>query len=236
MSETVQLGLPLVQAAQAQKHVTVNEALLRLDALAQVTILSRTVTLPPLTATDGQVWSVPQGAVNAWEGRAGQLAIATGGGWVFATPRRGWQGFILDEHQSALFDGQSWRTGVVAMSENRAGSFFRITEFDHEIAAGQSSTPAVTIPAASMVFAVTARVVEPITGSLTTWQLGNPGAPDRFGAGLGTAAGSWARGLLSAPMSFYEPTPLLLSASGGSFAGGRVRFALHLHEVGIPAA
>jgi len=33
MDETARIGLPLVQAAQAQKHVTVNEAFARLDAL-----------------------------------------------------------------------------------------------------------------------------------------------------------------------------------------------------------
>ena len=35
MTDTANLLLPLLQAAQAQKHVTVNEALLRLDALVQ---------------------------------------------------------------------------------------------------------------------------------------------------------------------------------------------------------
>ena len=33
MSDSLNLNLPYVEAAQAQKHVTVNEALSRLDAL-----------------------------------------------------------------------------------------------------------------------------------------------------------------------------------------------------------
>jgi hypothetical protein len=37
MTETANLALPLVQPAQAQKHVTVNEALARLDGLTQLT-------------------------------------------------------------------------------------------------------------------------------------------------------------------------------------------------------
>ena len=36
MAKTAQLDLPLVMPAQAQKHVTVNEALARLDAAAQL--------------------------------------------------------------------------------------------------------------------------------------------------------------------------------------------------------
>ena len=36
MAETVKLGLGRVEASQAQKHVTVNEALARIDALVQL--------------------------------------------------------------------------------------------------------------------------------------------------------------------------------------------------------
>ena len=50
MSETTQLGLPLLQPAQAQKHVTVNEALVRLDGLTQLVLASATVTAPPVSA------------------------------------------------------------------------------------------------------------------------------------------------------------------------------------------
>ncbi|NND41100.1 MAG: DUF2793 domain-containing protein, partial [Silicimonas sp.] len=38
MADTSRLGLPLLDPAQAQKHVTVNEAFLRLDALSQITL------------------------------------------------------------------------------------------------------------------------------------------------------------------------------------------------------
>ncbi len=230
------MGLPLVQAAQAQKHVTVNEALTRLDALTQLAIVSRSVTAPPAAAEEGQVWAVPLGAVNEWERKEGRLAVRMGRGWEFVVPKAGWDAFILDEHSPAIFDGLAWRTGAVALSPNRAGSFFRVSEFDQAVTAGGSVTTTQVVPGGCMLFAVTARVVEPITGSLSSWQLGNPGALNRFGSGLGLGAGSWARGLLSAPMSFYESTPLVLTATGGQFAGGRVRVALHLYEVGLPAA
>ena len=39
MVETYQFKLPLVQAAQAQKHVSVNEALARLDAAVQLWLI-----------------------------------------------------------------------------------------------------------------------------------------------------------------------------------------------------
>ncbi|MBC7155570.1 MAG: DUF2793 domain-containing protein, partial [Rhodobacteraceae bacterium] len=46
--------------------------------------------------------------------------------------------------------------------------------------------------------------------------------------------GSFARGLLGAPMTFYAPTPLKLTATGGVFAGGTVRLAVHYLEVAVP--
>jgi hypothetical protein len=53
MSETANLRLPLVQAAQAQKHVTVNEALLRLDAMSRLLLQSRALAVPSLSPPGG---------------------------------------------------------------------------------------------------------------------------------------------------------------------------------------
>jgi hypothetical protein len=236
MSETMQFGLPLVQPAQAQKHVTVNEALARLDALAQLVVQSRSVTAPPPTEAEGLAYAVPSGAVGDWAGQAGKVAVFANGGWVFMEPRAGWRAWIADEGVEAVHDGALWRGGLMALGAGGAGSFFRVLGFEHQIGAGPDSTTAVSIPSHVMVFAVTARVTGEITGSLTSWQLGNAGAPDRFGAGLGLEEGSFARGLLGAPMSFWSAEPLLLSAEGGEFAGGVVRLAIHYYEPGLPAA
>ena len=63
---------------------------------------------------------------------------------------------------------------------------------------------------------------------------GNPGATNRFGQGLGKGAGSWSRGILSAPMTYWDPAPLVLTATGGQFLAGRVRVVLHWWELRIP--
>jgi hypothetical protein len=47
MSETTHLLLPYLAAAQAQKHVTHNEALRLLDGLVQLAVLDRTAPRPP---------------------------------------------------------------------------------------------------------------------------------------------------------------------------------------------
>ncbi|MCB2116554.1 MAG: DUF2793 domain-containing protein [Rhodobacteraceae bacterium] len=234
MSDTTQLGLPLVQPAQAQKHVTVNAGLARLDGLVQLTLVSRSVATPPAAAADGICYGVPVGAVNEWAGRDGTVAIRTNGGWDFATPRRGWRTLVADEGAVAIFDGSGWREGMATLSPANAGLSFHVAEIDHTVAAGAVSTSPTVIPANAVVIGATARVLTTLTGTLTSWSLGNPGAVGRYGTGLGLSAGSWARGVLGQPTAFYAPAAMQLDAVGGAFSGGIVRIAVHYMELALP--
>ena len=101
MADTSNLNLPLIAAAQAQKHITVNEALVRLDGLTQLRLLSRTADVPA-SASDGQSFGVPNGATGAWAGQDGAVAIFSKGGWVFASPVTGWRAYIVDEGSTAM--------------------------------------------------------------------------------------------------------------------------------------
>jgi len=102
------LGLPLLAAAQAQKHVTLNEALLKLDALIHLSVIARTLGTPP-AAADGDRYLVAAAPSGAWAGQQGLVALAQGGGWVFITPRRGWRLWVEAEGKLLVFDGAQWR-------------------------------------------------------------------------------------------------------------------------------
>lgn len=234
MTDTTQLGLPLLQSAQAQKHVTVNEALAMLDALVPGVLASRSLATPPAVVAEGVAYGITYGAAGAWSGREGQIAIGVNGGWVFSMPKAGWRMFIADEGATAIHDGSDWMVGAVTLAPSGAGMGFAVTEVDHVIGAGATSVTAHVIPSNAIVFGVTARVTGEITGSLGTWSLGQAGAPDRFGSGLGLAAGSWARGVLSQPTAYYAPDTLTLTAAGGTFSGGSVRIAVHYAELSLP--
>jgi hypothetical protein len=234
MTDTAQLGLPLVLPAQAQKHVTVNEALARLDGLVLLTLQSQSVATPPAVVSDGVAYALPIGAVNEWAGQDGKLAIGRNGGWDFVTPRRGWRALIADQGMQALYDGTGWRVGQLTLSPHNAGLAAKVVEVDHVLGAGASSVTAAIIPANAVVIGATARVIVAISGTLTSWQLGNPGAVGRYGSGLGLGAWSYARGVLSQPMAFYAPTSMQLDATGGAFAGGTVRIAVHYLEIALP--
>jgi hypothetical protein len=234
MSNTANLELPLVDAAQAQKHVTVNEALVRLDGLSQLVLASVSEATPPTVVVDGVCYGVPAGAVNAWAGRTGQIAIGTNGGWDFAVPKTGWRAFVRDAGQTAIHDGTGWRGGQVTLSPFGAGLGLSVVEFTHTLGAGAQSLTGLVIPANAVVFGVTGRVLTAITGTLASWQLGNPGFVGRYGSGLGLGAGSFAHGVLGQPTAFYAATALQLDATGGAFAGGSVRLAVHLLQLTVP--
>jgi hypothetical protein len=235
MSETTNLRLPLLQAAQAQKHVTVNEALLRLDALSQLVIQSRTLAAPPPSPVSGSVFAVPAGATGAWSGRQGCLALWMNGGWEFTTPVTGWCGWIADERASAFFDGSTWMTGATAISASGAAPSFRVIEIDHPVAAGTSSVTSPIIPAGCQVFGITGRVLVGLGGTASAFRIGvAPSALDRYGSGILTAAGSWFRGITASPIAYYANTALTITAEGGAFAGGSLRIAVHLIELSLP--
>jgi len=237
MSETYQFELPLVQAAQAQKHVTVNEALARLDAVAQLRLASGAVTVPPVSVADGVAYGVPVGAVNDWNGHTGEVAVFANGGWVFVTPRFGWQGWVEDLNARAVFDGVDWRIQASVVSAAGAGTLHKIVEFDHTVLAGATSTSVVDIASGEQVIGITGRILTGFTGTgLTGWDLGVSGATNRYGNGLVLAGNSWVRGLSGAPVTYYADTPLVLSAIGGDFAGGVIRLAVHSVALEPPLA
>ncbi|MBS8226721.1 DUF2793 domain-containing protein [Vannielia litorea] len=234
MNETTQLKLPMVQASQAQKHVTVNAALMRLDGLAQLRLQSVSTSVPPTVVVDGECWFVPAGAVNGWAGQSGQIAIGDNGGWVFLLPQVGWRAWIVDTATDALWDGTEWQPPLMAASPSGAASRMALLEFDHVISAGATNTTATQIPANAMVFAVSARVLTAITGSLTSWTLGIEGSESQFGSGLGLGQGSYCTGMLGTPTTWYSAGALKLSAVGGDFAGGAIRLAAHYYTIDLP--
>ncbi len=233
MTETPVLSLPLLAAAQAQKHVTVNEALSRIDGLAQLRLVSVSVTAPPAGAPEGDVYAVPPGAVNDWAGQDGSLALSLNGGWDFITPRRGWRAMVMDQGVPAIWDGVDWRIGAITLSASGAGLLMKSLEIDVPIAAGASVTAPVLFPPRSIVFGVTGRVTTEITGSASSWDLGVSGDTGRFGTGLGTALNSWVNGP-AAPIVYWSATALEITAVGGSFTGGDVRLVAHFAELALP--
>lgn len=232
MDKTARLNLPLVDAAQAQKHVTVNETAALVDALLPGSVLSRSVDVPA-TSADGDAYIVPAGAAGAWSGEDGKVALYLNGGWVFVPAWQGWRLWVEDEAAYCVlhFD---WVANLQACSPAGAAVFTEVTELDHSVA-GASSLIGGAIPDKAVVIGVSGRVIEAIDGA-TGWSLGVAGETARYGSGYGVALNSFAEGVTGQPQTYYGATDLVLTASGGAFSGGRVRIAIHCLRIAAPAA
>jgi len=229
------MSLPLLAPAQAQKHVTVNEALSRIDGLAQLCLVSSTLTTPPLAAPDGDVYAVPPGGTNAWSGEDGKVAISVNGGWVFVAPKRGWRAMVMDQGLPAIWDGSAWRLGAQTLTPGGGSMVIKSAEIDVTLTAGSSVTTPVVFPSRSIVYGVTGRVITEVTGTVTTWDLGVSGDTQRFGNGLGLVVNTTVNGP-AAPIVYWTPTPLEITAVGGDFASGTVRLVAHYAELVLPDA
>lgn len=233
MSETSRLALPLLMPSQAQKHVTVNEALLRLDALSQLVLRSRNEATPPTSAVEGDCYAIPAGANGDWAGRAGQIAVFVNAGWDFVTPGRGWTAFIEEEGAFFLYDG-GWTILQGRAAAAPEGPQFRKIPHDHKVSAGTTSVTLPILPAFASVWGLTGVVTEAIGGA-TAFRIGVAGSEDRYGTGIGTGAGSWLRGLTGSPMTYWEDTAIVLTADGGSFDGtGTLRLLVYAVELPLP--
>jgi hypothetical protein len=109
MADTTHLAMPFIEAAQAQKHVTHNEALRVLDAVAMLCVNDRDLPVPPASPAEGDRYLVASGASGAWAGQDGA--------WAFCAPREGWRLWVADEDILLVFDGASW---VGAATQNAA--------------------------------------------------------------------------------------------------------------------
>lgn len=119
MSDSPSLALPYLAAAQAQKHVTHNEALSLLDGLVHLAVVSRVVATPPSSPTDSQRYLIPASPTGDWAGQMAKIALRMDGIWRFIMPKEGFRLWVSDEDVLLSFDGASWvPPGVPSVLQN----------------------------------------------------------------------------------------------------------------------
>ncbi len=200
--ETTILSLPLILPAQAQKHVTHNEALVKLDLMVQLAVINRTLTAPPALPAIGDRHIVAAGATGPWVGQAGRIALYTQAGWQFTQPLAGWQAYVMAESQMAFFNGLTWialsdgpftvgRLGVSATPDatNRLAVSAPATLLNHAGAGHQLKlNKAVAGDTASLLFQ---------TGFGGRAEMGTAGSDD-FSVKVSADGSSWSVALVSA--------------------------------------
>lgn len=115
--QTPRLGLPWLMPSQAQKHVTVNDSLSRLDALVMAAVESRSAGSPPALPGEGAAWIVPADGGTGWAGAANALCVFRDGAWLALVPATGWRVWVGDEGRLCVFDGTAWTVATGTPSE-----------------------------------------------------------------------------------------------------------------------
>lgn len=109
LAETGRHKLPMLSVSQAQKEVTHNEALVRIDALLHIAVEDELATPPNPADTDvGKCWLVAAAANGVWAGRSGNLAIWVGGGWRFCHGTEGMRIRFLLSDTDRIWSGGTW--------------------------------------------------------------------------------------------------------------------------------
>jgi len=108
MDRTPNLDLPYLAPAQAQKHVTVNDALRALDSLVRTRVKSAVLNAPPAQPGEGEIYLVPAGGDQSWGAPAGWLAAFQDGAWRRFEPQSGWLIYLEEGGHFLHHDGADW--------------------------------------------------------------------------------------------------------------------------------
>ena len=234
MTDTPHLALPYIEAAQAQKHVTHNEALDLIDALTQLAVESRTMAAPPGSPADGARYIPAAGASGDWSGWDGTLAFFIGGAWVQHVPASGLKAWVKDERLTVTYEDGAWRDGI-ALTANGGRITLRAKEEELTLTGAYVETADVAfIPNRAIVLGVAARTTLAVTGT-TSYDVGISGEQSKFGGTLGIAFDSTNIGVIG-PTAFYSDTRVRVTANGSNFTAGKVRLVVYYLEMTAPNA
>lgn len=111
------LDLPFLFPGQAQKHLTVNDGLSRLDSLIHLSVEDLR-TDPPEAPQEGTRYLVDISSTHeVWKDKAGHIAVYQNGHWCFLSPKPGWRCWNAQEEQMLVFQ-DGWQVfGENAVNE-----------------------------------------------------------------------------------------------------------------------
>ena len=109
LDPTTNLELLLLEEGQASAEIKVNESMVRLDTLVQLSVIDRDLTVAPVSPAEGDTYLVASGATGEWATHDGELAIYIGG-WKYLPVLPGWRIWIADELVLIMWNGTSYAT------------------------------------------------------------------------------------------------------------------------------
>ena len=123
MANTPHLNITLLEQAQAQKEVTVNEALFRIDAMLNSGANDKDLATPPATPIAGDVYIIPASPTGDWAGKAGQVAYFDQI-WRFITPNAGLMLWVIDEARHYVYNNGAWSPAATGGTSSMSATIY----------------------------------------------------------------------------------------------------------------
>ncbi len=142
---TPRLDLPLLQGGQAQKHLTMNAALMRLESLVQAKASSRTTAAQPSSPVNGDTYILPASPTGTvWSGlAAGSFVRFDSGAWEVIPFPAGAVVYVADGNRFVVRTETGW-----AAFEDALKAFADVNQFGIGTGADSTNVLAVKGPAA----------------------------------------------------------------------------------------
>lgn len=113
MTGTARLQLPLLSTGQAQKEVTLNEALQNIDVLMCGAVEEGPRQNPPVLPALGSCYVTGSSPTGEWTGKPGYIAAFTSGGWRLYPPTDGVELFNKAGAEWISYRDGAWEQGIV---------------------------------------------------------------------------------------------------------------------------
>jgi len=141
MTQTNNLAISLLEQSQAQKEITINQAIVRIDSLLNTAAKSRSLATPASSPAQGDLYIVASSPTGDWAGQAGKITYFDAI-WRFITPKAGFSIFVGDEGVFAIYDGANW---LVAGLKNISATSYTISAIDNKSTLLFTSASAVSV-------------------------------------------------------------------------------------------
>lgn len=100
-------GLPEISESQASKAITHNQALRQLE-INFGAIISRSLTTPPNSPTEGALYIPATGATGLWTGHSNKIVQWANGGWNIYQPFQYQRVFSIIDNAFLQYSGSAW--------------------------------------------------------------------------------------------------------------------------------
>lgn len=141
------LDLHYLLASQAQKHVTFNELINKIDALLMLSVNSHTLDVPPSNPTEGNSYIVPPSATGVWQNQISKIAIWQNLGWSFISPNNGFLAFSKQDGELYLYNNGWNKLSNVIEQQTQISSLSQLA-----VGTAPSATNPLSVKANSVLF------------------------------------------------------------------------------------